>query len=381
MKKSANESKPWTPLTDPEADRLKMRDILADVDRWQKDGISVAIATVVQTWGSSPRGIGAKMAFTLDGRIAGSVSGGCVENAVIEAGIEAIKSGRAKLLHFGVADEAAWEVGLACGGNIEVFVKPLDAEFFKSLITAWTDDSTSAHVTVIRGAADTVQRELLVWENGQISGDHANVQEFIETANNALKTGKSQRVVLREGTEVFIEVIAPPPALVIVGGVHIAIALVEMAKTLGFRTILIDPRRAWGSEERFPHVDRLIQVWVEEAFAQIRINPSTAIVMLTHDPKLDDPALKIALNSPAFYVGALGSKTTNTKRRERLFNDGVGEARLSRLHAPIGLDIGAQTPEEIALAIMSEVVSVYRKQNQLEVKKEAKPLQSPFSNL
>lgn len=154
-----------------------------------------------------------------------------------------------------------------------------------------------------------------------------------------------------------------------------------MAKTLGYRTVLVDPRRAWGSEERFPHVDRLIQGWIDDAFTQIKITHSTAVAMLTHDPKLDDPALKIALNSPAFYVGALGSKTTNMKRRERLLNDGVSEAQLSRLHAPIGLDIGAETPEEIALAVLAEVVTAYRKQNQLEVKKEAKPIQSLASGL
>jgi len=148
--------------------------------------------------------------------------------------------------------------------------------------------------------------------------------------------------------------------LIIVGGVHIAMTLVSLAKTLNYRTIVIDPRKAWGSRERFPNVDRLIQAWPEEAFGQIQINRSTAIAMLTHDPKLDDPALKIALSSSAFYVGALGSKTTNAKRRERLLIDGINESQLARLHAPIGLDIRAQSPEEIALAIMAEVVNAHR---------------------
>jgi xanthine dehydrogenase accessory factor len=176
---------------------------------------------------------------------------------------------------------------------------------------------------------------------------------------------------LSEGIEIFVDVILPPPILVIVGGVHIAIALVSLAKALGYRTILIDPRRWWGNEERFPHVDMLIQSWIPDAFLQINLTRSTAIAMLTHDPKLDDPALKIALNSPAFYVGALGSKTTHAKRVKRLLSDGLSESQLSRLHAPIGLDIGAQSPEEIALSIMSEVVDTYRKQNQVLVKKEA----------
>jgi xanthine dehydrogenase accessory factor len=152
--------------------------------------------------------------------------------------------------------------------------------------------------------------------------------------------------------------------LIVVGGVQIAIALISLAKTLGYQTIMIDPRSAWGNEERFPHVDRLIQAWPEDAFQRVNVTRSTAIVMLTHDPKLDDPALKIALNGPAFYVGALGSKSTNAKRRERLLGGGMSELGWSRLHAPIGLNIGAQTPEEIALAIMAEVVESYRKRNQ-----------------
>ncbi|KAA0255973.1 MAG: hypothetical protein EDM79_20405, partial [Chloroflexi bacterium] len=196
-----------------------------------------------------------------------------------------------------------------------------------------------------------------------------------------ISQGTPRRMMLNEEIEIFVDVILPPPTLIVVGGVHIAMALVSLAKTLGYGAILIDPRKAWGSEERFPNVNRLIQEWIDDAFARIRITRSTAIASLTHDPKLDDPALKIALNSPAFYVGALGSKTTNAKRRERLLNDGVSEAQLSRLHAPIGLDIGAETPEEIALAVLAEVVTAYRKQNQLEVKKEAKPIQSLASGL
>lgn len=360
-----------------------MRDILSDVIRWQRDGASIALATVVQTWGSAPRRPGAKMALVSDGRISGSVSGGCVEAAVFEAGMESLKTNRPQLLHFGVADETAWEVGLACGGSIDIFVKPLDPIFFDSLRTAWTDESPSAHATVTRGSKDIFGNEILIHENGQATGTIGSGWDgrMIALAKDALASGESQRFILDEETEVFVEIISPPPTLVIVGGVHIAVALVSLAKTLGYRTVLIDPRKVWGSEERFPHVDRLIQSWVDDGFAQIKITQSTAIAMLTHDPKLDDPALKVALNSPAFYIGALGSKTTNAKRRERLLNEGVSEVQLSRLHAPIGLDIGAETPEEIALAIMAEVVTAHKKQNQLAVKKEAKPIHSLVSSL
>jgi len=182
-------------------------------------------------------------------------------------------------------------------------------------------------------------------------------EQVLQLARETLSNGTSQRRMLNESIEIFIEVILPPPTLIAVGGVHITIALMALAKTLGYRTVVIDPRSAFGSEARFPHVDQLIQLWPDEAFQQVPPNRSTAIAMLTHDPKLDDPALKIALPSSAFYVGALGSKTTQAKRRQRLLDDGLTEAQLNRLHGPIGLEIGAGTPEEIAMSIMAEIVS------------------------
>lgn len=323
------------------------------------------------------------MALTLSGKIAGSVSGGCVENAVVEAGIESLKTKRPQYLHFGVADETAWEVGLACGGSIDIFVQPLDTSFFQIFKTALIDEVPIVHVTVIRGVDELLGREMLISENGVVAGSLGNEWDdaVLNVGIEALYQGTSRRVQLSDSLEVFLDVILPSPTLVVVGGVHIAIALVLLAKTLGYRTILIDPRKAWGNAERFPNVDELIQVWIEDAFKRINITRSTAIASLTHDPKLDDPALKIAFNSPAFYVGALGSKTTNTKRRERLLNVGVSESQLSRLHAPIGLDIGASTPEEIALAIMSDIVQSFRKQNQVEVKNQEKQVQSLVSTL
>jgi xanthine dehydrogenase accessory factor len=350
-----------------------MRDILTDVERWQKEGVAVALATVVRTWGSSPRRVGAKMAVTSDGRMSGSVSGGCVENAVVQTAMDILKTGQSQLLHFGVADETAWEVGLACGGSIDVFVKRLDTKFFEQLRSLLMREASGVLLTVIRGDEKNPGHEMLITEDGIVYGSLGNEWDatVLNLAREVLSHGASQSVLLSENVEVFMEAILPPTTLVVVGGVHIAIALVSLAKTLGYRTILVDPRSSWGSDERFPHVDRLIESWIEEAFEQIPINRSTAIAMLTHDPKIDDPALQIALNSSAFYVGALGSRTTNAKRRERLLSAGLTEAQLSRLHAPIGLDIGAQTPEEIALAVMSEVVAAHRKQNQVEVKNEA----------
>jgi len=193
----------------------------------------------------------------------------------------------------------------------------------------------------------------------------------LELAHEILLGGESRRAMIDDSTEIFLEFISPPPTLIAVGGVHITVALMSLAKTLGFRTVVIDPRGAWGNAERFPNVDQLIQAWPDQAFEQIKVTRSTAIAMLTHDPKLDDPAVKIALNSSVFYVGALGSKTTNAKRRERLLRDGITAEQFSRLHAPIGMDIGAGTPEEIALAVMAEVVAAYRKREPLPAAREA----------
>ena len=336
-----------------------MRDILPELNQWTSEQEPIALATVIQTWGSSPRRAGAKMALTPDGKITGSVSGGCVEGAVFEAGVDVLQADRPQLLHFGVADETAWEVGLACGGSIDIFVKPLDTEFFNALHSVLSSDQAAVAATVVRGAEELFGREMLVRDDGTVTGsiDPSLDLQVLDLANETLAQGGSRRVKLNEDTEIFMEAILPPPTLIAVGGVHITIVLVALAKTLGYRTVVVDPRSAFGNETRFPNVDQLIQAWPQEAFERLPITRSTAIAMLTHDPKLDDPALKIALPSRAFYVGALGSKTTQAKRRQRLLDEGLTEEHLDRLHGPIGLNIGADTPEEIAMSIMAEIVA------------------------
>jgi xanthine dehydrogenase accessory factor len=342
---------------------LTMREVLPDIDRWRTAGDAIAVATVIQTWGSAPRGVGAKMAFTRDGKIAGSVSGGCVEGAVLEAGGQVLKTGRPQLLHFGVADETAWSVGLACGGSIEVFVEPLDLILYQAVHQAIVNEQPAAAVTVVRGPAELLGHELLVHEDGTVAGALGNGLDnpTIAAARAALVEEESQRLTLpdiaSEPIEIFIDVMPSSPTLILVGGVHIAIALTAIAKTLGYRTIVIDPRRAFGSEARFPHVDRLIQAWPDEALKQVALTRSTAVAMLTHDPKIDDPALKVFLPSQVFYVGALGSRKTQEKRQRRLREAGLSEAQIARLLGPIGLDIGAKTPEEIALSVMAEIVA------------------------
>ena len=333
-----------------------MKEVLADINQWHKESSEpVALATVVETWGSAPRKVGAKMAMTPAGRISGSVSGGCVEGAVFEEGIQALAMGRPKLLHFGVADETAWDVGLACGGTIEVFVEPLDAAVYDFLHDLIDKDQAGASVTVIRGPEELLGQKIAVSRDGRAVGKlDTELDEAIVEA--AQKASASKRLQLGDDIEVFIDVVRPAPTLVIVGGVHIAIALASIAKTLGYRTVVVDPRRAFGSEARFPHVDELIQAWPDKAFAEIELTPETAVAMLTHDPKIDDPALKVVLGSPVFYVGALGSSKTQAKRQQRLRDMGFDDQQIGRIHGPIGLEIGDTSPEEIALAVMAEIV-------------------------
>ncbi len=333
-----------------------MKEVIHDINRWLEEKQTVALATVVQTWGSAPRKVGAKMALTPGGAISGSVSGGCVEGAVFEEGTAVLQANRPKLLHFGVADETAWDVGLACGGTIELFVEPLDTAVTQFIHTLIQNDEAGASITIIRGPEELLGRKLAVSRAGARVGTLGDAGLDTAAIAAEVKAANPQRVQLTDEVEVFIDTVRPAPTLIMVGGVHIAIALTSYAKTLGYRTLVIDPRRAFGSDERFPHVDQLIQAWPDKAFAEVKITPETAVALLTHDPKIDDPALKIILKAKPFYVGALGSNKTHAKRVERLQGYGFSDAEIGRIHGPIGLNIGAQTPEEIALAIMAEIV-------------------------
>jgi xanthine dehydrogenase accessory factor len=340
-----------------------MRDILPELTGWHRQQKLMALATVVETWGSSPRRPGAKMAVTSEGEFAGSVSGGCVESAVIEAATDTLRSHDPMLLHFGVTDDAAWAVGLACGGSLDVFVQPLDLGFFESVRSVLVEEKEAVSVVAIRGPREVLGQALLVRSGVETAGSGLEPwkHELSRLAEAALSQGRPRRTRLGESLEFFLEPIVPSPTLITVGAVHIAAVLVSLAKRLGYRTIVIDPRKAWGNAQRFPDVDQLIQAWPDEAFQQVRVTHSSAIAMLTHDPKLDDPALKIALAGPAFYVGALGSTSTHARRRSRLQEAGMTEQQLRRLHAPIGLDIGAESPDEIALAIMGQIVQARRR--------------------
>ncbi len=338
-----------------------MRDIIDTLQDWLRNGEPFAIATVVATWGSSPRKVGSNMAVRADGAMVGSVSGGCVEGAVVEQALNVIDGESPQLLDFGVSDDTAWEVGLACGGSIEIFVQKMYENLLSQTTARIEQNETIGLLSCIEDPQDDLGKQALVDASGNaIAGDPAVVDQVkIDQLQRMLSSNESGRLDSSQSTNkaFFLQVISPPRKLVIIGGVHISIALAEMAKTLGFETIVVDPRQLFGSEERFPAVDRLIRSWPQDAYERINLDSATALAVLTHDPKIDDPAIIGALRSPVFYIGVLGSRRTHAKRVERLRQAGIDEDQLARLHAPIGLNIGAQSPEEIALSIMAEIVA------------------------
>jgi len=348
-----------------------MRDILADVERWLGEGKAVAIATITKTWGSSPRAVGSKMAICSDGGMAGSVSGGCVESAVVQEAQGVLKSGKPKQLHYGVSDEQAWGVGLACGGQIDLLVEPLAGwlahaagkpSLFEVLVQALRDERPAVRAVMLRrGDVPSVEHAVFPWDSEPAGSLPAGLWETAGAEAERLLSGgvsgTHTHALHGETAEVFYDLELPPPTLVIVGGVHIGIELARQAKLQGFRVVVVDPRRAFGDLSRFPMADRIVTEWPGEALAAIGLTPSTAVTAVSHDPKIDDPALVAALRSPAFYVGALGSAETNRQRNLRLKDAGLSESELSRLRAPIGLNLGGRAPAEIALAVMAEIVA------------------------
>ncbi len=335
-----------------------MRDLLADYERLTAAGTSPGRAVVTSVWGSAPRPEGACLLATADGRLAGSVSGGCVESAAAVEVAEAIGRGTPKLVTYGVSDERAWEVGLACGGTIRVFVEPTVRP---EILEAARGVGGVVVATVVEGAG--TGSALIVRDDGTERGSlPAGIDRgaVTDAARRALAVAASSTMELPGpgGTaRVFLEVFARRPTLVIFGGVHIAAALVPLAKALGYRTVVADGREAFLSRERFPEADELVLGWPEEAFARVGIDAATYVCVLSHDPKFDEPALEIALRSKAAYVGAIGSRKTQTARRERLRAAGFGDAELARLRGPIGLDLGGRQPVETALAILAEITA------------------------
>lgn len=307
---------------------------------WHRASVGAVLATVIETWGSAPRRVGSQLVISGDGQIEGSVSGGCVEGAVIMEALEALEETTARELEFGVSDDDAFAVGLACGGTIRVLLEPigsvLSAEVLADLVAARSARRPVAYVVDL----DTGERRL------DLSGHEDRF--------------RMDRSGFEENSRTFVAIHNPPLRLVVVGAVHITQALLPMARIAGYDPLVIDPREAFASSDRFPG-ETLVHDWPDEAVEAHGLDSRTALVLLTHDPKLDDPALHAALRSDCFYIGALGSKRTHAKREARLTEAGFTAGEIARIHGPIGLDIGASGPPEIAVSILSEMTQVLRK--------------------
>ena len=306
---------------------------------WHREGKGAALATVVETWGSAPRRVGSQLAISGQGEIEGSVSGGCVEGAVVAEALDAIEAGRQVMLEYGVSDGDAFAVGLACGGTIRVLVEPVGSVMSEELLS-----------------------DLVLAREGRVPVAYVT---GMDVARRLEREGHGERFRMdRSGFEpdgeTFVAIHNPPLRLLIVGAVHIAQALVPMARIAGYDPVLIDPRESFASAARFPG-ETVMHDWPDECLRALGLDQRTALVLLTHDPKLDDPALKEALRSGVFYIGALGSTRTHAKRVARLTEAGFSEAEIARIHGPIGLDIGAAGPAEIAVSILAEMTQVLRK--------------------
>jgi xanthine dehydrogenase accessory factor len=328
-----------------------MRDVLPEISDWIDRGDRVALATVVGVRRSAPRPPGAKMAVNEHGEIAGAVSGGCVEGAVVAIADMVMRGGPPRLERFGIADDEAWDVGLPCGGEIDVWVQAYAPGRFEEVARS---GGRATEVTMLEGSRPG--SKLLLEADGVRSGSLGAPEVDDEAARVASELLWSERPERRGA--LFYDVTAPSPRLIIFGAVDVAASLCSLARAAGWRPFVVDPRPRFASAARFPDAEEVIAGWPEEAFTRLGgIDPATSIVVLTHDPKLDDAALKIALRSPARFVGGMGSRRAQATRRERLLAAGLGEAELARLSAPLGLDLGAVRGEETALSILAEVVA------------------------
>ncbi len=332
--------------------------VLQTAVAWLDEGRQIAIASVIETWGSAPRPVGSQLVIDAGGAFEGSVSGGCIEGAVIQEAVAAIRDGKRRFLTFGVSNDMAWEVGLACGGTIRIMVEAvaesggeaLPPSLLRTIAAAPGEGRSAALIT----CTDHPGHELVypLEAEREESPLHIAAREAV-TADKA-------RIVTLDDEEVFINIFNPPLRMIIVGAVHIAQDLVPMARIGGYETIVVDPRRSFATEARFPDT-RLETDWPDEVLQALRIDHRTAVVTLSHDPKIDDPALIVAVSSPAFYIGALGSTRTHAKRLARLREGGMSEAAIARIHSPVGLDIGARSPAEIAVSILAETIRNLRK--------------------
>lgn len=334
-----------------------MRDLLSTAQAWTAAGDRVVMATLVRVDGSAPRGEGAKMLVAASGAVAGSVSGGCVEAAVAEEARAVHEGGSARIVSYGINRTMMWDVGLACGGKIDVLVEPLPD--LTLLERCFAPGANAALCTSLAGGGKDAAVKAVVYADGRMTGSLGDAvldAELAGAARAQIERGMSKTVSIA-GREIFVDVVAPRERLIIVGAVHISVCLCAMAADAGFAVTVIDPRERLNNRDRFPKATALLVGWPEDELPNVVLDEHASIAILTHDEKFDDPSLEFALRAHPRYVGAIGSKKTHAARRERLLAAGFSRDAVAEVRGPIGLDIGAQSPEEIAVAILAEIIA------------------------
>jgi xanthine dehydrogenase accessory factor len=352
-----------------------MIDLLDTVREWFQAGEQVAVATVIRVEGTAPRPVGARLIVSSGGRMAGSVSGGCVETTVYQEMMDLLEGGPPRVLHFGITEDMIWDVGLACGGTIDVFVQALDPRIVAALGERVEQQEPVALVAFIEG--EKAGATALVTADGEVLGPDPGPAATRATEMLASRVDRGRIFEPTPGARVYIEPFLPPPLLVIAGGVHVAIPLARFGKELGFRVVVVDPREKFANRERFPGADQVLVTWPDKALAGLEVGDTTYIVLLTHDPKIDEPTLAAAIKTGAAYIGAIGSRKTHADRYERMEWWGITGEQLDRVYSPIGLDLGGSTPEETALSIIAEVVAVKNGRTGGSLRDSTGPIGSP----
>ncbi len=348
-----------------------MRDILDPITKWWEADETFGLATVVQTFSSAPREPGAAMAVSADGEVVGSVSGGCVEGAVYELAAEVRATGQPVLRRYGISDDDAFAVGLTCGGIIDIFVESASRERFAELREVGEAVRLGVPVaiaTVIEGPGDIGARRV-IWEGERATGTLGAGDRLDQAVDDDARgmLAQGQTGVRRYGPDgerrrdelgIFVQSFAPAPRMLVFGAIDFAAAVARAGKFLGYRVTVCDARPVFATASRFPEADEVITDWPHRYLSGIRTDKRTVICVLTHDPKFDVPLLEVALRQPAAYIGAMGSRRTHEDRLARLRDAGLTEPELARLRSPIGLDLGARTPEETAIAIAAELIQL-----------------------
>lgn len=328
-----------------------MRDLLPTLVRAANDGQPVAVALVARVYRSAPRQAGSAMARFADGRILGSVTGGCVEPDVLANAAQVLEGGPPRLIPYGIADDQAFEVGLPCGGQVDIFVESMDPDAVRRLADDVAAERPVAYATVVEGPGLGTRR---------VVGPGDDPADPLVAAALPLLAAGDTGVVPAGDDLVLVHALVPRPAMYVFGAIDHASAMAAMGRFMGYRVTVCDAREAFLTPERFPDADELVAEWPHRFLERSPVDPRTVICVLTHDEKFDVPALQVALTTDAGYIGAMGSRRTTERRHRRLLEEGLTEAQLARVHAPIGLSIGSKTPEEVAIAVAAEIVRTFR---------------------